>query len=352
MKRIALAFCSVVLVASCGRPANPTLAITKVANSSQRVAFVSNNPASFWTICEAGCRMAEKEFGVEVVFKKPDPGDAARQKEILDGLSAQGVGAIAVSVIDPKNQSEYLNELSKKQPLVCVDNDAPATRRMAYLGTDNYAAGREVGKLVKEAMPNGGTLAVFVGQLEALNARQRRQGLLDELAGKPSPADVTAFELSKDGEQYGPFKLMKTFTDQPTGETKAKENATDALLQLKDEPNVVMVGLWAYNPPAILSAVKEQNKLGQVKIVAFDEDFATLQGIADGHIYATVVQDPFNFGYESVKLMSGLVKGQPMPELKANPVKYVPHRIIVKEASAGRLAVAEFTAELRKLMGK
>src|SRR5207244_6526779 len=96
------------------------------------------------------------------------------------------------------------------------------------------------------------------------------------------------------------YKLVKVFTHQPEGQTKAVQNASDALIQLGNESNVCLVGLWAYNPPAILTAVKDADRLGTVKIVGFDENPVTLKGVEDGHIFATVVQDPFNFGYESV----------------------------------------------------
>jgi ribose transport system substrate-binding protein len=149
-----------------------------------KVAFVSNNTAEFWTIAEAGTRKAAQDFGVEVLFRRPKSPTAAAQKEIIQDLLTQGVQAIAISVIDPDNQRDFLNEVADKVPLVTQDNDAPKTRRKLYLGTDNYEAGKAVGKLVKEVMPEGGTIAIFVGQPDPINAKQRRQGVLDELAGK------------------------------------------------------------------------------------------------------------------------------------------------------------------------
>src|SRR5262249_42379927 len=141
-----------------------------------KVAFVSNNPETFWTIAEAGCRKAEKEFGVEVMFRKPDSGDASRQTEIIDNLMSQNIKALAVSVINPKGQRDHLKEAAAKVPPITQDNDAPDSNRLCYIGTNNYKAGRAVGQLIKEVLPNGGPLAVFVGQTEPLNARQRRQG--------------------------------------------------------------------------------------------------------------------------------------------------------------------------------
>src|SRR5207248_4311432 len=133
--------------------------------------------------------------------------------------------------------------------------------------------GRTAGKLVKEALPEGGTVALFVGQTEALNARQRCQGVLDELADAPLlPDPNTIPPLPTGAGQFGRYKLMKIYTDQPEGQSKATQNANDALIQLKDEPNVCFVGLWAYNPPACLTAVRDAGQLGKVKIVGFDEN--------------------------------------------------------------------------------
>ena len=307
-----------------------------------KVAFVSNNAFDFWTYAQAGCTAAAAQNGVECIFKKPDPGDAAVQKGIIDDLVNQGVQAIAVSVIDPTNQTGDLNAVADKVPLVTVDNDAPESKRLCYIGTNNYAAGREVGKLVMKAMPEGGTVCIFVGQLEALNARQRRQGMLDELAGKEAPKDINAIESTPDGQNYGKYKLHKTYTDQAAA-NKATDNASDALIELAGEKNLCFVGLWAYNPPAILNAAEKQKKLGQVKIVGFDENDETLKGVSDGHIFATVVQDPYHFGTEAVTLMAKLAKGE---KFTGNPIHYVPHRVVTKDGGPGQVSVAKFREEL------
>src|SRR5262245_17892361 len=95
-----------------------------------KVGFVSNNPATFWTIAEAGCRKAEAESGVEVIFRRPQSGDPALQKEIIDILLSQDIKALAISVIDPKGQRPYLDEIAARVPLVTQDNDAPESKRL------------------------------------------------------------------------------------------------------------------------------------------------------------------------------------------------------------------------------
>ncbi|HZV07393.1 MAG TPA: sugar-binding protein [Gemmataceae bacterium] len=316
-----------------------------------KVAFVTNNPETFWNIAEKGCAKGEKEFGVEVVFRKPDSGDASRQIEILDNLLNQDIKALAVSVINPAGQNAHLKEIAAKMPLITQDNDAPDSGRLCYIGTNNYKAGRAVGQLIKEVLPDGGVLAVFVGQTEPLNARQRRQGMLDELAGKPEPKDINDIEYGPDGQMYGKYRLHRTYTDQPRGSQQATENASDALTDLAGEKNLCFIGLWAYNPPAILTAVKDKDKLGQVKIIGLDENDATLQGIIDGHIYGTVVQNPFEFGYQAVRMMASLAKGD-RSVLPKDGILYVPHRIITKDGGKDRIPAATFQKELNELLGK
>lgn len=320
--------------------------VARPATDAPMVAFVSNNPDPFWSIVEAGCRKGEKEFGVNVLFRKPPSGDPAAQQEVIDSLVQRSVKAISVSVSDPKNQTAYLNEVAGKVPLLAVDNDAPKSARLAFIGTDNYAAGRTAGQWVKKAIPEGGTVALFVGQTESLNAHQRCQGVLDELADAAPPADTNVLPALPSGAaSYGKYKLLKVFTDQPEATSRAVQNAADALLAVKDEANVCFVGLWAYNPPAILTAVKDVGKLGKVKIVGFDENPVTLQGVEDGHILATVVQDPFGFGYESVKAMAELAKTGKYGGAKLRPV---PHRVVTKAGGPGQLTVAEYKAEEAK----
>src|SRR5262249_22379930 len=296
---------------------------------------VSNNAEEFWTIAEAGTKKAAEEFNVDVLFRRPATGTAAEQKDIIEDLLAQRVQAMAISVNDPKNQLNLLNRVADRIPLITQDNDAPESRRLCYIGTDNYTAGKAVGAMVKEVMPTGGTIAIFVGKPDPLNAQQRRQGVLDELAGqKDAPGP----------KQFGKYTLLDTFYDDVDLKV-AKDKAATALVQLQNEPNVCFIGLWAYNPPAILSAVKDANKQGKVHIVGFDEMENTLEGMKAGYIHGTVVQQPFRFGYDSVKLMTALAKGD-RSGVPANGIIYVPHLIIKKDN------VEEFHKNLNKLLGK
>jgi len=336
MKTLRLASCLplaalAMLAGACGKDSGSS------SREQIKVGFVSNNPAQFWTIAEAGTTEAAKKYDVEVLFRRPQKGDAADQKKIIEDLISQDVKAIAISVNDPKNQQDFLNEIAAKIPLITQDNDAPDSKRLCYVGTNNYAAGEAAGKLVMEALPDGGTIAIFVGLPEAINAQERRQGVLDVLANQknaPGPQKFGKYTLHNPPAYFDYTDLRK-----------CKDQAADALTALQDVEQLCLVGLWEYNPPALLQAVEQAGRVGKVAIVAFDENEATLQGIKDGAIRGTVVQQPYQFGVETVRLMAALARGD-RSVLPPDGKLYVAHRVINKSN------VEEFHKDLRAKLGK
>ena len=312
------------LLVSCQPSNNGTNTATGGAGTKHKLAFVTNNASDFWTIARKGTEKAAKDIpNIEVEFRIPSDGTAAEQQRVIDDLLAKGIQGIAISPVDPANQTQMLNRAADKTLVVTQDSDAPNSNRVCYIGTDNVEAGRQAGQLVKEALPNGGKIMVFVGVRDAANAQQRYQGLREALAG----SNVSIIDVRTDNADL----------------VRAKANAADSLVNHSDLAG--MVGLWAYNGPAILSAVKEANKTDKVKIVAFDEQDETLSGIREGSIYATVVQQPFEFGYRSMELMSKYLNGD-KSGIPASKQIFVPTKAIKKDN------VEQFIKEINALRGR
>src|SRR5215813_1272715 len=289
-----------------------------------RIAFITNNTSDFWTIARKGTEKAKAELpNVEIEFKINCELTAAGQQRIVDDLLAKGVDGIAISPVDPKNQTQLINRAASQALVFTQDSDAPNSNRACYIGTDNEAAGRQAGELVKEALPQGGKIMVFVGTMDAQNAQDRYRGLKQTLEG----TKVEIIDVRTDGGES----------------VNAKRNAADTLVKYPDIAG--MVGLWAYNGPAILGAVKEAGKVGKVKIVAFDEEDATLTGIKEGAIHGTVVQQPFEFGYQSMiklaKAIGGDKSGIPPSKLD-----------IVRTLAIKKEGVDDFIVKINKLRGR
>ena len=325
---IAATAIAVAIVVGCSKP-----------SEKSDFAYVTNGVDPFWDLCAAGVRIAEKEFGVKCEVHMPTKG-VVDQKRILEAMVAKGVKGIAVSPVDPDNQTGHLNEIAQVTKLITHDADAPESDRLVYIGTDNYKAGRALGQLVKEAIPDGGEVMIFVGRLEQLNARQRRQGVIDELLnrGHQTLGQVKFDEVAKEfkGDKY---TVLDTRTDN-FDKAKAKANAEDAITKYKNL--ACMVGLFAYNPPACIDAIREASKLDQIKVCGFDEQESFLQAIKDGHAHGTISQQPWNYGYNSVKLLKSIMDGDTsaIPENRFIDVGY---KVITKAN------IDEFWAEKKKM---
>lgn len=343
-------------------PSTPVPPTGKGPTGKPLVAFISNNAHEFWTIAKKGTEKAAAEFDVDVEFKMPTEG-VAGQHRIIEDLRNKGVQAIAISPNDSANQAGYYKSLNRKLPVLAVDNDIPdQAARRCYLGTNNVAAGRAVGKLVRQALPDGGKFMIFVGRLDSQNAQERRHGVVIELAGGEDKCTAELAKLKK-GQYpiaFGKWELLDTRTDDEKQDV-CQAKAEDALNKIPDLK--CLVGLWAYNPPAMLRAAVSQKCVGKVVLIGFDENDETLSAVREGTIMGTVVQDPFNFGYESIKIMAAIARNDPKaldrPDMNAEKQIYIPHRIINKDGKPGSQyqdekvePVDSFQANLNKLKGK
>jgi ribose transport system substrate-binding protein len=313
--------CSVALItamsASCGSPApRPPKAI-------KTVAFITNTTSNFWVIVRKGCEKADAEVpDVKVSFKTTNTGTTDEQNRLIrDSLNRDEADAIAISPIDPAGQKSVINEAAKRALVITQDSDAPDSNRVLYLGADNRAAGRQAGELIKEALPQGGKIMVFVGRREVQNAQERFEGLKESLRGSK-------------------LEIIDLMTDD-TDPTRARENAYQTL---KDHPDIAgMVGLWSYNGPAIVQALRPENKLGKIKIVCFDDERETLSAIKDGAIFGTVAQQPFQYGYQAVQLAAKILRGDRsvIPESKT---------ILIPTVVIHRNNVDEYIKHLNQLL--
>ena len=310
---VAISMLTLTVASGCGtsdpRATDSTNSRNVDLNRRPHIAYITNGVASFWLIGEAGAKAAGEEVDADVTVLMPAEG-ASDQKRMIEDMITKGVDGMAVSPIDPENQTGLLNKAAKYTKLITQDSDAPDSERIAYIGMDNYSAGRLCGQLVEEALPEGGKIALFIGRLEQDNARRRRQGVIDEILGRdhdPARYDPPDAEIKQ-----GKWHIVGTYTDQ-FDRAQGKANAEDAMSLHPDLSG--MVGLFVFNPPLLLEALKQADRLGEIKVVGFDEADETLQGIKDGYVQGTVVQNPFAYGRKSVVLLAGLARGKSLLDM-------------------------------------
>ena len=268
--------------------------------------FVVNGASDFWKLAEAGVNKAQEELpDYDLQFKYPEQAAAAIQQRLMDDLVAAGADAIMVSAVDPKTSTEALNRVGGQVPLFTTDSDAPNSNRIAYIGSSNVELGKDAGKLMLQALPDGGQCIGFVGLPGADNARERIEGIKEALAGsKVELVDVRGDDIDQ---------------------TRAKRNVEDALAANPDID--CMVGIYSYNTPRIYEVLKESGQLGEIKVIGFDEDPITLGGVREGTIVGTVVQNPYEWGYQGMKLMAQYLEGD-KSGIPADGLIIVPGQVI------------------------
>jgi ribose transport system substrate-binding protein len=315
MKRIALMGAAVALALS---------SVAGHAADKKTLVFVANGASDFWKAAEAGVKKANSELPNYVMqFKYPSQSSAAIQERLMDDLVAAGVSGIMVSAVDPKTETDALAKIAKQTLLLTTDSDAAKSGRVAYIGSSNVAAGKQVGEILKKALPNGGKCMAFVGLPGADNAKERIQGIKDVIKGtKIDIVDVRADDIDM---------------------ARAKRNVEDTLTA---HPEVnCMLGIYSYNIPQIYQALKEAGQLGKITVTGFDDDPITLGGIKEGTVAGTVVQQPFLWGYEGMKDMAKILGGD-KSFIPKDGLIIIPTKVVDKSS------VDEYAKELAKMQGK
>jgi ribose transport system substrate-binding protein len=264
--------------------------------AAKRIVILTNGDNPFWDPCEAGAKEAEREFklkeaGYRVSFERADftvKGQLDKLKQY--GLATDIVG-IGISVYDDTSPA-IAKELKKLKEqgikIITIDGDVDRELfgdvRFAYLGTDNIIGGGELGRAAAGLRPGGAKYATFVGNKGNSNAKARITGFAEGAGAK--------------------FKEVESLDDGGNPEV-ARKTVRDALDRHAEID--MLVGIWAYNGPAAVQIALERGIRDKVAILTFDADEASIRAMHDGNLDVMVVQNPFNMGYQGVRLLKALV---------------------------------------------
>lgn len=294
----------VVAAVGCSQPEGNSAASSATTSSAglKRLIFITNGDDPFWHACNAGLLEGAKRVdlesqGLTVVMEKNN-GTAQGQIEKLRQLASQSdVAGVAISVIQAENAAiveEMKNLAAGGVKVITVDGDVNRSlfpdARPYYIGTDNVVGGQLLGRAAKNVLESRGKTAgdyvQFAGFTDNDNARKRMNGFQEAVGGGFEERDRMPDEMDL---------------------SKARNNVRTALVNHPDL--VALVGIWAYNAPAIAEVTEERGVRDQVTIVTFDAQAAALQHMAEGRIDAMVVQNPFEMGILTVKLLLAMHTG-------------------------------------------
>ena len=271
------------------------------SGDTKRIIFVTNGDDPFWDACLSGLKEGEKQFNCEEaglsVHRDVNNGTAEGQIEKLRQYATQDdIAAVAISVIQADNLAivqEMKNLQEKGVKVITVDADVNREdfrdSRSFYIGTDNVTGGRTLGTaagaLLKAKGVEEGGYVQYAGFVDNDNARDRMNGVQETI-----------------GDAYTEKDRMPDNMDL----TKARDNVRNSLLNHNDL--VALIGIWAYNAPAIADVVTETGKRDDFVVATFDAQDLAIQQMEKGNIDVMVVQNPFDMGVQTVRLCKAMIE--------------------------------------------
>lgn len=264
------------------------------------IAFITGGSGPYWQLTAAGAKEAAKDYDCNLTIKMPAEEESLHhQMAILSQLDHAKLDGIAFSPLDSKSQSQWINRVQQSTNIVTFDSDAPYSTRRGHIGTSNFAAGKLSAELTTEAIPEGGKILVLLANESKENLINRKSGYMEGVKYAN-----TSDENSTESAQ-AQFEVVDYLYDEGNIEN-AKDNISKTLAEHPDLKCIV--GMNSMHGPIILDFLSKSDKLDVIKIIAFDEEKQTLSGIEEGHIYATVAQDPYQFGYDTIRFLNSLFR--------------------------------------------
>lgn len=292
MRKLLLAGIAVAMMATPAFAANYRFVIVPKA---------MNNP--FFDFARDGCLKRAKELGnIECIYKGPVEHEPATQAQIIQDFITQKVDGLAISVADVAAMTKSIEAATAAGiPVITFDADAPGSKRIAYIGTNNKEFGVALGKQLVKMRPDGGKYAMVSGGPGAKNLAERVDGVREALKG------------SKWTEAAG----SPTFcNDDPA---LAVQQMTDMRTATPDLAAIVPIGGWPMFAPEGFKAFASRNKKdidsGKFTLVVADTLKMQLELLRDGYANALVGQRPFEMGEKAMDTLLAIKKGEKVPEI-------------------------------------
>lgn len=249
----------------------------------------------FWQTIKAGADVAGQEVNAEILWNGPKKETEIQdQIDIVRNYASQSVDGVALAATDKHALVETVKDLEAKSiPVVTIDSGIEPDISRSFIATDNVAAAGLAAKEMGKLLGGKGKYAVLSFLKGAGTSDEREQGFLDGMKEFP-----------------GMERVAIEYTDSDSA--KAQDKMETILTQHPD-----LAGVFASNEPNVVgaaSALESKNLTGKVKLFGFDASKAEIEYLKSGAVQGVVVQNPFKMGYEGVKALAQIARGEGAPQ--------------------------------------
>ncbi|KRG12272.1 sugar-binding protein [Lederbergia galactosidilytica] len=248
----------------------------------------------YWRLVGEGAKEKEGEYDVFVEYEGPKRSNPEEQLKLLDMAVKSKVDGIIVQALNDKFTPLINQAVDQGIPVMTVDTDAPESRRVAYIGTDNYEAGRLAGETLVKDTKGKATVGIITGRFANAHHQLRIEGFKDVLK-QTDGIEIVAVEesnIDRIGAEEQAYKM------------------------LREHPDITaFYGTSTLDGGGITAAAEKLNRLDDLYVITFDLSDENAQLLQNGAIDALVEQQPYQMGSRSVEIMMDIIKGKPVEEI-------------------------------------
>lgn len=246
----------------------------------------------YWQAAKAGLLEAATEIGVSANMVGPNSYDPQAERKAFEDLLQQKVlpAGIMVSVADPAVMRDAIDgAIAKGINVITIDSDAPASKRLFFIGTNNYAVGEQAAEVTAKKLQNAGNVVVFTISGQD-NIKERLRGCKDVFATYPAIRIIDTVDIK--------------------GEATIAFDTTKAIMIKRRSSVDAFVCLESIACPEVADVLNRNNVRNKV-VIAMDTPERTLEWIRHGLIQATIAQKPYTMAYTGTRMLADLHKYRP-----------------------------------------
>ncbi|WP_130858885.1 sugar-binding protein [Gracilibacillus phocaeensis] len=255
----------------------------------------------YWKLVGEGAQDTEEKYDVAIEYNGPRRSNPDEQLKLLDMAIKSKVDGIIVQALNDDFLPVIDKAVEQGIPVITIDTDAPESRRSAYIGTDNYQAGRQAGEQLLNDLSPDEKVGIITGSFTNDHHKLRVEGFRDVV--EEEGVDIVAIEESN---------ISRT-----TAEGKAYS-------MLRDHPEITaLYGTSALDGIGMVAAIESLDIQDDLYVMAFDTLEENLQLLAQEKIDVLVQQQFYNIGYTSVELMLDVMEGKDVQDTYYTPIDFL-----------------------------
>ncbi len=295
---------------------------------TERYVFVAANiNLPYWQEAQAGFIDAARTMGVKAEFTGPTSYSPEEELDAFRQAMASHPSGILVSPARADTLKPAIDEaIAEGIPVICADSDAPDSKRILFIGTDNYQAGLESGRQMAELLHGQGNVVVITipGQF---NLDERVRGVHDAFAKHPG------------------LKITQTLDDK--GDPRSANDQISTLLAKNEKIDGILC-VEASGGPGAGEVMHRLGLKGKIVIVAMDKSPETMEFISEGVIAAAIAQKPYTMAFYGLRFLDDLHHNvvHEFKDWRTAPVSPLPARVDTGTAvvNSGNLAAYQAAA--------